>query len=339
MVVLFCSIVTNAKERTKAFELQIPDVIVENSLYSNLAYFDSREHNDNFGYVQTSMFNNMTFMIDETPLDVQLNNLIKHVVEPNSALGRTLLFDLRDINFSEITKSHSETGYCHIRISLFEEYDSQYYFISTLDTVVTIKAMDVTGKLIKSASEAITYFVINNLTQEPVDEVPYTIDGVRDIDYYEKDNLQLYNTEVYKDGIYCDFKSFVNQTPESKSVIPKFKNGNLTEIRTFSEGEEKPRKIKPQNIYAVIIDGNPYISTGKSYLPVYKENNEFKFVDDGNMRTNVGAAIGAGIVGGLFAGLMGGGFIYVPISQQREKVVMLIDHLSGQFIVTPERIY
>lgn len=202
-----------------------------------------------------------------------------------------------------------------------------------MDTLVVVKAMDVTGKLIKNASNAITSFVADNLTKTPTDPQPFLLTDIRNIDYYEKDHLRLYFTDTYKNGIYKDFKSLANQTPDIEEFETKFNDkGELKEIKVRNNEKGKSEKIKAKEIYAIITDGSLYISTGKNYLPVFKENDDFKFVNDGNIKMNTGAYIGAGVAAGLMAGLFGAAVVPV-ITSGPEKVVMTIDHLSGEFIV------
>lgn len=116
-----------SKERTKPFELEVPEYKVENSLYNNIEFLDSRRYKDDLGYIQTGLMNSYAYLVDEVPFTDQFNKLISQVTDETSQ-GKTLLLQLRNLNFSEITKAASETGYCHIRISLFEkEGESAYH--------------------------------------------------------------------------------------------------------------------------------------------------------------------------------------------------------------------
>lgn len=333
-ILFLCILPIIAKERTKAFELIIPESLVENSLYNKLEYLDCRIHKEDLGFVQTSIMNNQTKVIEETPLATQLNTIINNIVT-ETAKDKTMLFQLRNIYFSEITKSTSETGFCHIRISLFEKNGSEYSFISTLDTLVSVKAMDVTNKLLKSASQVITSFLSDNLRKNPTEEQPYLLTDIRNIDYYEKNNLKFYSTDTYTDGIYYNFRSLANQTPEISELYPKFdKNNNLKEIKITNE-EAKQKKVKPKEIYAVIVNEQPYIATPKGYIPIYKEGEEFKFINDGNIKINMEAYIGASLAAGLVGALFGY-MVFVSPTTTQEKVVMQIDHLNGKFVLIPK---
>ncbi len=328
------SLMSVLKAQTKSFELIMPDVIVSNNLYDKLEYLDNREFKENFGYVQTSMLNNQKWMVEDILLSQQLDDIMDKCIDRKST-GRTMLFQLRNLYFSEITKAASEVGHCHIRISLFEKGAGEYYHINTLDTLVEVKAMDVTGKLIKSASASITTFLLDNLSQNPIEEQPYLLTDVRNIDYYEKDNLKLYSTDIYNDGIYFNFDSFVAQRPDVKRFTPEFKKGELKVIKALCENG-KSSKLSPKEVYAVVVDGYPYVSSKKSYIQLYKENNEFRFVNDGNVKVNLGASIGAGVAAGLSASLFGVGVFVIP-QNKAERVVMQIDHLNGSFVMTHQR--
>lgn len=326
--------ISSQNKRTKAFNLVIPESVVENSLYNNIEYLDSRLYKEDFGFVQTGMFNNYAYLIDEVPFALQFDSLMSRITN-ETAQNKTLLLQLRNLNFSEITKSMSEAGYCHIRISLYEKEYPDFYLVATLDTLITVKAMDVTGELMKKSSEIITTFISNNLTGKRIDKVPFLLADIHNIDFFEKNNLKLYSTDTYVNGIYPDFISFANQTPIEGELTPKFDTyNNLKEVRKLNE-QNKLKKLNPKDCYAVVVDGQPYITSNKSYIPLYKIRDEFKFVNDGNIRIDFGAYVGAGIAAGIIAGFFGGvGVIPIPVSQP-ERVEMTIDHLNGKFIVLP----
>ncbi|MFV0417252.1 MAG: hypothetical protein ACK5KT_00780 [Dysgonomonas sp.] len=320
-------------KRTKVFNLIVPENVIENSLYDNIEYLDSRLFKEDLGYVQTGMFNNYVYMVDEPSFAQQFDSLMSKVIN-ETARQKTLLLQLRNLNFSEITKSMSETGYCHIRISLYEKEYPDYYLIATLDTLLTVKAMDVTGKLIKNSSNIITSFVLSNLTNKRTDEVPFLLADIHNIDFFEKNNMKLYSADAYVDGAYPDFKSFANQTPVADKLTPKFdKNNNLKEVKQLNE-QNKLKKLNPKDIYAVVLDGQPYIASDKGYILIHKVKDEFKFLNDGNIRIDAGAYVGAGIAA-VAAGLLGG-IVFIPVNNRVEQVEMTIDHLNGHFIILPD---
>ena len=334
LIHIFITGTTAQNKRTKAFNLTIPENVVENSSYNKVEFLDSRLYKEDLGYVQTGMLNNYAYLVDEIPFALQFDSLLNRITD-KSAQDKTLLLQLRNLNFSEITKAMSETGYCHIRISLYEKEYPDYYLVATLDTLLITKAMDVTGRLIKKSSEIITTFVSNNLTGKRTDNVPFLLADIHNIDFFEKNNMKLYSTDTYVNGIYPDFASFINQMPVTGELTSKFdKNNNLKELKRLNE-QSKLKKLNPKDFYAVVLNGQPYITSNKSYIPVYKVKDEFRFLNDGNIKIDVGAYVGAGIAAGIVAGLLGG--IFIPISNnQPEKVEMTIDHLNGHFIILPD---
>ncbi len=320
----------------KPFVLDIPRCMLDSCLYNDIEYLDSRLYKADFGYVQIGAFNKYAYVVDEIPFAQQCDSLIRSITH-ETAQGKTLLLQLRNLNFSEITKSASETGYCHIRISLYEKEQPDYYPIATLDTLVIVKAMDVTGKLLKNASHAITTFIINNLSSKRLNEVPYSLADIRHIDFFEKRNLKLYNTDICTDGLYLDFTSFANQTPFTDRFTPEFdKNNNLKTIK-IPNGQSKLKKVKSHDFYAIVVNGHPYIPGKKNYIPVYKVKDDFKFLNDGNIKTDMAAYAMGGIMGGIISGLIGGNVLFMPVAnRQQEKIEMTIDHLNGQFIILPD---
>lgn len=313
----------------KDFELQIPPLKVVESNYNRITYIDSRVNKRDFGFIYTTVWNKYTPIQENTPLAIQLQSLIKDVTE-ESAKDQTILFQLRDLSFSDGVKSDTP-AYCHIRINLYQEYKAattEYYYINRLDTLIASKK---SNTILDEASAAITSFVMENLTTLPLDEV-YTLDEVSNIDNIEKANLKVYQTDVYVDGVYPDYHSFANQTPLTAEMTCKTKDKELKEVKVKDATGEKWVKVKPQDVYAVVAEGVPYIAAGKKYCILYKNGMDFEFRTDESKGMRVMPNVSFEVGGGSGGGFVGGGIGIVFGSSPKEKITMIIDHLTGDFI-------
>jgi len=284
------------------------------------------------GFVQTSMFNKYTPIVTGKPLSEQFHSLFQSLID-SAAQKKTLLLQLRNLRFREETKATSERGFCNIRISLYEEKDGAYHFINTIDTIINVKAMDVTGKLLKTTSELIISELKQNLTLIPEDyNMPFSVNDLANIDGLEKNNIPIYNTNTLTDGLYIDFKSFANQTPAYTQLQVKRENGDVKEVKINNpEKPDKWKKIKPKDYYAVVVEGNPYLAHPNGYFPIIFENDDYfvrtyAHVNSSINGAQVGLAIGFGIIGGM---------LFLPAGGGMEPVTAKLDHLNGDFIIQP----
>lgn len=340
LAVVLCCITYNlsAGSDTKPFELTTPpDLVVNNSRYNKIEFLDSRSFTDYLGFVQTSIFNFMTPVVEIPSLEKQLANVFQEITN-NTAQKGTLLFQLRRLYFSEITKSASETGYCHIRYNLYEKKDDRYYFINTLDTLVMVKAMDVTGKLLNRASNTIVSHIANSLTLQSDSNQSYSMVDVLNINYFEKGKLKLYGINPLKDGLYSNFQEFANQTPKEYKIEPYFEDSLLISFKMSDIKTNKQVKVKTDNVYAIVINGQAYVSNYKCYIPIYKKDGEYLFVNKGTIRNSTFFHT-TGIKNPNKKSNFGQ-FLLDPTPTVKlpdnSSMIMTIDHLSGEYIPTPE---
>lgn len=225
-------------------------------------------------------------------------------------------------------------------MSLYEEKDSAFHFINTIDTIVMVKAMDVTGKLLETTSKIIVSQLRKNLAFRAEDySMPFTLDDLANIDELEKNSIPIYNTDVVADGLYPDFKSFAYQTPSHTQLQIKRDHGIIQEIKIpHPEKSGKWKKIKPKDYYIVVVDSNPFLMHANSYFPIIFENGNY-FVrtyipNNNNVNINgiqIGLAVGFGMIGG---GLVGGLFFNTTTTGNgTELATAKLDHINGDFII------
>jgi hypothetical protein len=240
----------------------------------------------------------------------------------SSADGK-LLLQLRQFNFAEITGAMSEKGYCYLRAQLYSKAGKHYQEISSIDTVIFIKALDVTKALFRKGSEAITDFIAANLIKKPDSiSIFYSLADINKIDSIEKRKMLLYNVSSFSDGLYLTFESFANQIPDRKEMV-EMKNENIIGIRVQG-ASGKPEKIKAKNVYAIVHNGRPFIATEYGYYPLQKRDGDFYFTGKAKVTANTGDVIAANVFFGILGGLIA--------SNADATFEMKIDHLNGGFI-------
>ena len=315
------------QDAIREFSLAPADIKISNSLYNSIEFIDSRVDTTNFGIVQVGLMNNIAKVKPKTPLKFQLQDFLASVIDPTSE-DNQLLFHLRHFVFAETTKALSEVGHCYIRAGLYAGNQEVYKNIAVIDTVVSIKAMDVTKPLLKAGSQLICDLITNNLKKEAADSISYSFNEIVKLDSIEKRDIKVYNSDEYVDGLYYNYSSFKEQTPDEEIVVKFKKDFSISSVKKIDENG-KLINVKSDEAYAIVYEGKTYISTGYGFFPLYRNSTDFYFVgkvkpltsnNDGAITT---AAVWFGAIGGIVAASMGA---------PGENYFIIIDHINGGFI-------
>jgi len=320
ILILISVIGIYAKDDGKSFRLVIPETTkVSNSLYNNIEFLDSR---NNYEYD--------LLRIDPASFLSQLNTLLQALTN-ETAHDATLFIQLRDLSLEKESKNEGE--YAHLRITLYERINSDYLMIGTTDEKIPLPKPK---EYMETISQAITDIISSNLLQAYTDPKPFTLENVHHIAFFEKENLKVYNTNSFANGIYLTFLDFINQVPDERKITTKFKKGELKEIKIINPENNKERKLDAAYIFAVVIDGQPYISVDNKYIPMYKVDDDFYFEDEiSNSKVGFAPSFSFGIGSGGYRGAGIGLGIYGKSAKQ--KINFRIDHLNGDFVPAPER--
>ncbi len=321
-ILFFAGLAIHAQTRTEDFKITLPESKVVNARYSTIHLLDIRDDTTDFGIVQKGAFNKRVNVVAETSLTVQLNNVLNAIID-NTAQHGELLFLLRRLSFAEVTGGMSERGYFQFRAVLFAIKNGEYQKVQTIDTVVVVKAMDVTKKMFRVGSQTIIDFIVSAINKEPIPDFSLSKEQLPLIDSMEKIRLPLYTATTFTDGLYYNFQSFVNQQPDETGVSAGFdKKGKVQKISYTNKKGEKT-DIENQFIYAFVYNGKPYISGEFSCYPLEKKGNEFYFTGKALDAKSTDVATAQ-----LFFGIMGA----LMASSATSIFEMKIDHLSGGFI-------
>jgi len=310
-----------SQKRTEDFAITLPQQKVAGCLYNTMSYLDSREDSSNMGIVQLGAFNKKARVVPEIPFGNQLKNVFNALTDSSSNKGE-LLFQLRQLSFAEVTGAMSEKGYCYLRAALYSKNGDRYQPVTAIDTVILIKAMDVTRALFRNGSKTIADFIGSGMLMKPSGSETYSYQDVEQIDSIEKRKLPLYNASTYTDGIYTAFESFANQIPD-KPVNAELKNGRLLSVKSPDENG-KPAKIKTSSIYAVVFKGLPFIATEYGYYPLQKTGDDFFFTGKAKVTAKTGDVVAAGLFFGIIGSLIA--------SDASSDFDMKVDHMNGGFI-------
>lgn len=320
---LFLLVSVNLKAQ-KIQNFNIPPVAgkIKNSLYNSLKIIDGRPDTSSMGIVQLGAFNRKARVVPDTSLTIQIKALFGNLIDENAGNDNMLLL-IRQFSFAEITGSFSEKGYCYLRAGLYAAHNEKYQKISVIDTVICLKSsLDVTGMILKAGGEAISNFIAGNLIRT-ASGLDYTYNDILNIDSYEKSTLKLFNTTTYADGLYLTYQSFRDQLPDKQIVVEDKNDINVGTIKA-PDSTGKLKKVKSENVYAVVNNGIPYIATKSEYCPLKKVSDNLVFIGKAKVTANTADVIAASMFFGLAGGLL---------ANNAESVFeMKIDHINGGFI-------
>lgn len=320
-LLLITAICSHAQNKSETFLFSLPDSKVSASLYRTIRLMDIREDTSNLGVIQKGAFNKQVKVIPEIPLEQQFQNLVA-AANPSTAGDGELLLLLREFRFAEITKAMSEFGYCHFRASLFARSESGYARLQSIDTVVVIRAMDVTKKVLREGSEAIRNFITRELASSVTTDIVVPEDQLLSIDSLEKLRIPLYTSDTYKDGVYYNYASFARQEPDETGVKALFDKKNRFQGITYQNNKGQDVELKNHFYYAFVYQGKAWISGEFTCYPLEKRGMDFFFT--GKVKNASSADVAAA---SLFFGIIGG----LMASSATAQFELKIDHLSGGF--------
>ena len=326
LIICLYSTCSFGQDSFKDFKIQQSQVKISNSLYNKISFIDSRIDTTSLGIVQVGLMNIQAKVVSSIPIALQLNNFLNSVIDSSSQDG-TLLFQIRQILFSEMTSMSSEKGYFYIRANLFSQKENNYLKLASIDTLIVVNAFDVTNQLLKAGSDLITNCISSNLLKNPTENELYTYNDILRVDSIEKRKIKIYNINGFTDGVYYSYKSFKDQNPDDKEILVKRKK-DLSISKVMIKDNNNLIELKSNDLYAFVTEGQPYISTGYGYYPLYFSNDNFYFV--GNVKPITPNNSDMVAVGAMF-GLIGAIIIYNS-EGYGENYFTIIDHITGEFI-------
>lgn len=308
--------------KTDNFLISSPEARVYNGLYNSIRLVDIRKDTTDFGIIQKGAFNKKVKLVSEVPMSTQFSQLVSELID-STAKNAELVLLLRQLSFAEVTGAMSERGYFHLRAVSFANNNGRYFKLQTLDTVVVIKSMDVTKKMLRLGNKTVTDFIASSLTMEANDDLFLSLDQLPQIDSFEKSKLPLYTAATYNDGLYYNFQSFVNQQPDETGISITYSKDDKVKKIVYTDKKGKQQEMDYRLIYGFVHNGRPYVAGEFTCYPLEKRENDFYFTGKVNNAKSGDVAMASaffGIIGGLMA------------SSATATAELKVDHLSGGFI-------
>jgi len=254
---------------------------VSNGYYNTINFIDSRNDSGDLGFVYSGPGNKKVPVIAKTNLGIQIKDLLKYSIDSSNADGE-LLFQLRKFKFLERPETASEFGFCLFRADLYVKQDCTYKKLNRIDTIIIVEAPEVTKPLFEETGNAITEFLLKNLSRDFSNTENFTHRQIIFMDSVEKSRLKLYSEKQLTDGLYNTYISFKNQIPDFKILEVVYKKEKISYLKAQNL-KNKNLKINPDEFYAFVFEGKPYISAEYNCYPLEKKDNDFYFTGEGKI--------------------------------------------------------
>jgi len=333
---LFMAWLNTYAQGTTEFEIKLPVLPTENAKYGKFKFIDQRDGSGYMGFVQTGGLNRMSVVLEKNPLHQQLSKVFD--VLADKAKEEELLLQLRYCAFSEQTLSAGEYGFFAVRANLYAGKGDSYQAIIGIDTIIKVSAVDVTQKLLRKGGETLIKLIDSGLRSVPKGRI-YTYNDVVKIDSIEKIGFAAYKAPALTDGVYRSSLSFLLQLPDGKIDSAKTEDNDVIAYITNEKGKQK--KLKATDCYAVVYNGDAYITYVRNFFKLTRQNEDFLLSINLPIGTDpyTGTVVSSttyGMMGGMAGGLMGAaiGSAVDAASRPRSRGIDIkLDHISGRLMI------
>lgn len=325
-LVVFALQSANAQtEKTEDFNIEKPAYTTQSN-FSHLQIIDSRKDTASYGIVQKGVFNRNSLVKPKIPIAVQLENIFNSLKANDGAAPKdTLVLQLRDMKFAEVTEIGKETGYFYLRANAYLKKGDSYSEVNSTDIIETVEAMDVTQKNYKNASRIINDFMGKAMSSKASPDRTFTAEQVARIDYVEKQAIPLYAAEKLTNGIYTNYYGFKDQVPTYTDFkVERNKKGEIKDVK-FLDYNGKYASIASDRMYGFVENGTPYIATEYGCYPLVKREGDYFYKGKVKVAGNVAITVSLTVMYAMIGG--------VVISDNTHMYEIMIDHISGTTIL------
>lgn len=331
LVLIFLTSALWGQKRTEPFTISLSNHKLEKSYYKTIKLIDKREDTTSLGIVQQGMLNAKAKVIPTSSISSQFQSILNSINGDDTEDGTMVLY-LKQLYFAEVTAKLSEHGYCYFQGFLFSKNnDGTYSLMDQTDTVIDIKATDVTTKTLEKGSEMLVDFISKNASKKPETNTHYTMEQVMNFDDTAKQSINFYNSPQLKDGVYKNYNALKNQQPDQEITNVKFYGNAPKIVRIYEMADGKEKEIKKDDIYAVVYKGEPYIylSIENLFTKAVKKDNDYYFIGKIRSNPNAGSMM---VTGAAFFGAIG----VLIMTNPAYPFEMKIDYFNGGFIPIKE---
>ncbi|KMQ69739.1 hypothetical protein ACM39_01430 [Chryseobacterium sp. FH2] len=258
-------------------------------------------------------------------------------LEDNKEGGNTKYFIMLEyLKVKDISEKRSTTGHLEMKVSTFLKRNDKYYFLKKANISKDYPQKDhayITKVIAAKISSELANIIKSSYTEKglsvPISEM--------DLGNYEKiisEQLPIYSSGSFTDGVYRDYKSFAEQTPDKELMVRKNKDGIIKGVKRVDGYDNLGR-----DVFAIIDNGIAYKKTPTNIIEIEKDNegifimaSQEEIFPQYNSTPIIVGAGSAGIVGSLVAVV-----IDAAVTKIRKQNALYyrigIDRLTGEYIL------
>jgi len=332
LIIVTCLISTGlAKAQQHYLELD-PACAGTKSPFTKVQVIDNLSEKQLIGYVQKGVLNRVEKIYYAGTLPVTLGKFFTWGSKSGTK-EKNLVVVLNELFLSENTHEFSETGRFRLSLRLFNQNDNgKFREILDVDSVFTVKGLDVTKRLLRSVNEqfcAIAQQAASVKPNELDNKEEHLLEDLYKLDSLDKLQIPLYTSNALARGIYKDYNHLKMNTPNDDSeIIIDAKKPDKVKIYKVYKANNRKIQLKSEGIYAVCDGKRLYKATSRNFYEIQKLGSDFYYDRPAILsESNTG-----GIVGAAAFGLMGG-IVGSALSETQSKTYRFkINHRRGNAI-------
>lgn len=292
----------NAQEHYLVLNPGCPNI---QSPFTSTHFIDNLTDKQWLGYVQKGAFNRIEKIHYAGALPKTISKFFTQN-NSNADKPQALVIVLNELFLSETTKEVSEVGRLRLSMRLFTETSpAKFSELLTVDSLYTVKGLDVTKKLLNSVSEQLCVLAAQAATMKPgihENKTEYLIEDLDKLDSLDKLHIPLYASREMPRGIYKDYNRLKMNTPDDDAeIIIDAKKPDKIKVYKIYKASNRKIQLQSEGIYAVSDGQRLYKATSKNFYEVKKIGSDF-FYDRPAVLSETNAG---GLIGGSAFGLMG----------------------------------
>jgi hypothetical protein len=297
--------------------------------FSNIEVIDNRERQEFLGYIHKGLVNSSKQIVFEGSISDSLALFFKGK-NKSVCNQKPLIFILNELFMNENTLDIAENGKLKLSVRLFLENESgKYSEILTIDSIFTIKGIDVTKKLLRSVSdEFCTISQIADAKKFDDEKPTFTRDEIYKLDSIEISRIPIFSNQKPNSGIFKDYKHFKENNPDIATdiLIEQSRKGKIVAYRLYG-AKKKKVLLEPTGLYAISDGMNLYKATSAGFFEIRRANQNLYYERPGSFTD-----ANSGTVWGIYLGVAGA-FIALSKSPSRSYLFRFkINHRRGNSI-------
>ncbi len=315
-------------QKPEYFLFQTEDVRIDKSFFSHVEVTDARFDTVYMGFVQKGAFNRKAPIQLIRSMPVEIMEATSKMIAGAAKQNGTILILIRNFFLSELTSATSETGTFTFKAGCYlKNEDDGYRSMFTVDTIIVVRALDVTKKLLGRANDEFKLFIQKAALYDSneLGNVSYSRYQLQNIDETEKKMIPVYNVDMPQKGLYATFRDFKNNSPTETKFIEEFHKKNEPFFFHVNDDSSKGKEVSRKDYYAICDGKVLFISTEHGLYPARKKDHDFYFIGRAKETANTSSVAMASFMFGIAGGMLAS----IPESATFE---FKIDHVTGKFL-------